>query len=61
LFNPIEACKGGAIEEKLEMNFLQYYDAPKKLLTSVANLGLGLFTMTATLEGSIFNSPPPTI
>ena len=40
------------------MNFLQYCAAPKKLLTSIANLGLGQFIMTATLEGSIFNSPP---
>jgi len=49
---------GAAIKEKLEINFLQYCAAPKKLLTLVADLGLGQFTMTATLEGSIFNSPP---
>ena len=30
-----------AIKEKLEMNFLQYCAAPKKFLTSVADLGLG--------------------
>ena len=40
------------------MNFLQYCAPPNKLLTSIADLGLGQFTMIATLEGSIFNSPP---
>ena len=49
------------MEEKLEMNFLQYCVASRKLLTSVADLGLGQFTLTATLEESIFNSPPHTI
>ena len=43
------------------MNFLKYCAALKKLLTSVADLSLGQLTVIATLEGSIFNSPPPTI
>ena len=43
------------------MKFLKYYATPKKLLTSIADLGLSQFTMTTTLEGSIFNSPPPTM
>jgi len=57
-FTLFNACKGAAIEEKLTMNFLQYWDDPKKNLTSVTVLGLGQFKMTSTLEGSIFNSPP---
>ena len=43
------------------MNFLQYYVFPRKLLTSMTDLGIGKFTMTDTLEGSIFSSPPPTM
>ena len=49
------------LQLKLEIDFLQYCAAPRKRLTPLADLGLGQFTMTATLEGSIFNSPPPTI
>jgi len=43
------------------MSFLQYCAAPRKILTSIADLGLDQFIMTTTLEGSIFNSPPPTM
>ena len=57
----VSECNGVAMEEKLAMNFLQYYAAPRKLLTSVIVLGFGQFRMTYTLEGSIFNSPPPTM
>jgi hypothetical protein len=57
----VTACNGVAKEEKLAINFLQYFVSPKKLLTSVTFLGLGQSKMTLTLEGSIFTSPPPTI
>jgi hypothetical protein len=36
--------------KKLAINFLRYCTAPKKLLTSVAVVGLGNFSMTSTLR-----------
>jgi hypothetical protein len=57
----IRACKGAAINEKFEMNLLQYWTAPKKLQILVTFLGSGQFTITSILEGSIFNCPPPRI
>ena len=60
-FTLVNACNGAVIEEKLEINFLQYWVAPKKFLNSINFLGFGQFKMKSTLEGSIFNSPPPTI
>ena len=50
LFN---ACNGAVMEENPEMNFLQYWTAPRKLLISVTVLGRGQFTMTTTLAGSV--------
>jgi hypothetical protein len=49
------------IEEKLEINFLQYWVSPKNHLTSITLLVLGETKVTLTLEGSIFSSPPLTI
>jgi len=49
------------MEEKLVINFLQYCDAPRKLLTFVIYLGVGKFTMIKTLEWSMFSSPHPTM
>jgi hypothetical protein len=43
------------MKEKLAMNFLQYCITPKNLLTYVAIVGLGQFTMTSTFVGSIFS------
>jgi hypothetical protein len=43
------------MKEKSTMNFLRYCTAPKKLLTSVAVVGLGHFTITSTFVGSIFS------
>ena len=60
-FTVVKACSGAAMEEKLAINFLHYFTAPRKLLTFVTDLGIGQFIMIETLEGSIFNSPPPTM
>jgi len=54
----VKAYKGYVINEKLAINFHQYWTTPKKLLTSVVDVGLRQFTLTSTLEGSIFNSQP---
>ena len=61
LLDTCHACDGAAMEEKIVMNFLQYYVALRKLLTSVTVFGLDQFKMTSTLEGYIFNSPPQTM
>lgn len=60
-FTLVNACKGVFINEKLVINFLQYYTAPKTLQTFVAMFGLGQFTITFTLEGSILKWPFPRI
>jgi hypothetical protein len=43
------------MKEKLGMNLLQYWTAPKNLQTSVTLFGSGQFTITSILEGPIFN------
>jgi len=48
-----------AMMENLEMDLLDYCVAPKKLQSSIELVGLGNFTIISTLEGSIFNYPPP--
>jgi len=45
------ACNGAEIEEKLAIQFIQYWVASKNLLTFVTLLGLGHSNMTLTLEG----------
>jgi hypothetical protein len=45
-FTLVKACKGVAIKEKFEMNFLQYWTGPKKLSISVTFLGSGQFSIT---------------
>ena len=49
------------MKDKLAMKFLQYWTTPKNLRTSVADVGLGQFTITSIFKGLIFNCPPPTI
>ena len=49
MFNPVKACRGAAIKERLAINFFQYCAAPRKLLTSVADLGLGQFGVSKTV------------
>ena len=57
----VKACNGAAMEENPEMNFLQYWTTPRKLLTSVTVLSLGQFTITTTLARSTHRWPPPII
>jgi hypothetical protein len=56
----VKACKGDAIYEKIAIKFTNIEVPPRKLLTSVEELVLGQFTITSTLEGSIFKLRPPT-
>jgi hypothetical protein len=51
----VNACRVVAMYEKLAINFLHYCTTPKKLLTLVAIVGLGYFTMNSTFAGSFFS------